>query len=89
MSDPWKDIGATRSPETYQEALSRCESLNQTKSALSEAERAAKMVMDKAHVKQHDAYFKANFITLSEEIKISRTLARQFGLPDQAEEVIE
>lgn len=77
MSNPFDELGGKA--ETYQQALARCICLSPQ--GMTEQERAERLVRDRERMRQHDAHFADDFLSLDEERIISRALCRQLGHP--------
>lgn len=75
MIDPWEDIGHHYRPETYQEALASCIVLQPE----SEQESADRLAWAQEMARKHDTRFQSQFLTISEQQRISHTLAEKLG----------
>lgn len=80
MSRAWEDLGGRPYVETYEEALARCIVLQPRQET--EQEAAERVVRARERLRQHDAYFAPEFLSIGEEFQVSRELARQYGMAE-------
>lgn len=76
MTSAYDELGGRR--ETKEEILARLD-LGQNKPP-TEAELAAQEVERRERMRRHDAYFARDFLTDGEQVQISRSLAKQYGV---------
>lgn len=77
MTDPYGDLGGRA--ETAAEALARWNEAYQGKPP-TEQELAAQEVERREKMRQHDAHFATDFVSVDEQHLVSRSLARQLGV---------
>lgn len=77
MTSAYDDLGGKR--ETYAEALERSNA-GKAAAPLTEQERAEAEVQRREKLRRHDAHFAGDFLTIGEQVQVSRTLARQMGV---------
>lgn len=70
-------------PETYEQALARSEACLNPKH--SEQETAEQIVAKRESYRQHQAYFAHDYLTISEQVVISRQLAKMLGYSTEAD----
>jgi hypothetical protein len=78
MGDAWEDLGAKWVGESYAEALARS-LVGKVDGVPTEQEIVAKIVADRERMRVHDRVFSDDYLPISEQVIVSRTLARQLG----------